>query len=796
MNNLFRFSAAAVTIAIATMDGIMAYNSTSYDEVPLEEDPAYNPNEKLGSFDIIVKPYPLPIKTTTYTNFYFNVPEDLPDHFHMVFGEVINSQPLHLHHSVLMGCPGKVDPSIEGMPFEEAITKDYVKDSVEETQGPNVTCTIPIGGWAPGRSVLGVADIETGVLMGRSLGIHSMQLNIHYTDGAYEDPEAMTPKLATDGIRFYYTPVFRPYSTASVPIIAIGAGPGQLAIPPGESRFFVTRTCKVVRNCADATTEQIQTIIYYMSSLGFSAADLGTFLPDMDLSSDISCQTLQPLCMIPGEMGSQLKQLCSATCGLCEESTPDKVNPFTPESYRISSINYHAHLLGREMYTTLLREESNEDLDTEATAAVQKEAPISTMTATDIESRPFWIFDYQETIPLTYDIVKEDSSVMRGMEIKPGDKIQTACVYDSTYREEATQFERSTYDEMCVTSVYVTFETPESLVTGSDDGVVDINTELQLLSFSCHEDEESDVYTGTLAEDEDGRDIWKDHPIADAEGCTFPNMKFGPFSTIDFSTRNCPAMGGNNIVCGDLEMNPNANAGAFCTGGTYDQADSNTGTTMKQCVEGGGVYTPYSCSGINDWLVNEAEANGVDSATAAYLIEDWYKPRCCGSDASSSSEVPEKEEEDEEKLDVSVCGDLEMTPDANAGATCTGGTYDQQDANTGTTEKACVDGGGVYVPYTCLEVENYLNDETTLLDSSTSAYLIEIWWKPSCCGSDASSSSSEIPEKEEEDEEKLEEDIEEEEKEVTIVVSGASHFVGSAATVLALLSAVVAMSLL
>jgi len=687
MNNLFRFSAAAVAIAIATMDGIMAYNSTSYDEVPLEEDPAYNPNEKLGSFDIIVKPYPIPIKTTTYTNFYFNVPEDLPDHFHMVFGEVINSQPLHLHHSVLMGCPGKVDPSIEGMPFEEAITKDYVKDSVEETQGPNVTCTIPIGGWAPGRSVLGVADIETGVLMGRSLGIQSMQLNIHYTDGAYEDPEAMTPKLATDGIRFYYTPVFRPYSTASVPIIAIGAGPGQLAIPPGESRFFVTRTCKVVRNCADATTEQIQTIIYYMSSLGFSAADLGTFLPGMDVS-DISCKTLQPLCMIPGEMGSQLKQLCSATCGLCEESTPDKVNPFTPESYRISSINYHAHLLGREMYTTLLREESNEDLDTEATAAVQKEAPISTMTATDIESRPFWIFDYQETIPLTYDIVKEDSSVMRGMEIKPGDKIQTACVYDSTYREEATQFERSTYDEMCVTSVYVTFETPESLVTGSDDGVVDINTELQLLSFSCHEDEESDVYTGTLTEDEDGRDIWKDHPIADAEGCTFPNMKFGPFSTIDFSTRNCP-VGDNNIVCGDLEMNPNANAGASCTGGIYDQQDANTGTTMKQCV----------------------------------------------------------------------------------------------------------DGGGVYVPYTCLEVENYLNDETTLLDSSTSAYLIEIWWKPSCCGSDASSSSSEIPEKEEEDEEKLEEDIEEEEKEVTIVVSGASHFVGSAATVLALLSAVVAMSL-
>merc|ERR1719343_453351 len=70
-----------------------------------------------------MEPYPIPVKTTTYVNFFFNLPEELPDHFHAVFGGVINSQPLHLHHFVLTGCPNKVDPSEEGQPFEEDLNE-------------------------------------------------------------------------------------------------------------------------------------------------------------------------------------------------------------------------------------------------------------------------------------------------------------------------------------------------------------------------------------------------------------------------------------------------------------------------------------------------------------------------------------------------------------------------------------------------------------------------------------------------------------------------------------------------
>merc|ERR1711933_562376 len=61
---------------------------------------------------------------------------------------------------------------------------------------------------------------------------------------------------------------------------------------------------------------------------------------------------------------------------------------------------------------------------------------------------------------------------------------------------------------------------------------------LRLLSFSCVDDDRADVYTGILGPDEDGRDIWRDHPLETAEGCTFPTtMFYGDGLTRE--TRNC-----------------------------------------------------------------------------------------------------------------------------------------------------------------------------------------------------------------------------------------------------------------
>merc|ERR1712159_580631 len=187
--------------------------------------------------------------------------------------------------------------------------------------------------------------------------------------------------------------------------------------------------------------------------------------------------------------------------------------------------NYHAHLLGREMYTTLLRGEEATTNDT--TTAVQKQLELTTeesssnIVATDLESRPFWIYDFQETIPLDVET--------RGTEIRPGDKIQVSCIYDSNYRDSPTNFGLSTYDEMCITTLQVTFETPQELLTGSSGSsaaAVSLATQFELMSFSCAGGPKNDIYSGVLLADEDGRDIWKDHPIETAKGCTFPELSF------------------------------------------------------------------------------------------------------------------------------------------------------------------------------------------------------------------------------------------------------------------------------
>merc|ERR1711904_551497 len=173
---------------------------------------------------------------------------------------------------------------------------------------------------------------------------------------------------------------------------------------------------------------------------------------------------------------------------------------------------------------TLLRGEETTTNDT--TAAIQKQVELTTeesssnIVATDLESRPFWIYDFQETIPLDVET--------RGTEIRPGDKIQVSCIYDSNYRDSPTYFGLSTYDEMCITTLQVTFETPQELLDGSSSqaAAVSLATQFELMSFSCAGGPKNDIYSGVLLADEDGRDIWKDHPIETAKGCTFPELSF------------------------------------------------------------------------------------------------------------------------------------------------------------------------------------------------------------------------------------------------------------------------------
>jgi hypothetical protein len=94
-------------------------------------DQYYNPGEERASLEFRMKPYAMPVRTTTYVDFFFNLPEDFPDMVHVVFGEELISQPKHLHHFVMMGCTDRHDPSQDGLP--------------NGVQGRD--CLIPLGQW-------------------------------------------------------------------------------------------------------------------------------------------------------------------------------------------------------------------------------------------------------------------------------------------------------------------------------------------------------------------------------------------------------------------------------------------------------------------------------------------------------------------------------------------------------------------------------------------------------------------------------------------------------------------------
>merc|ERR1712078_660454 len=68
----------------------------------------------------------------------------------------------------------------------------------------------------------------------------------------------------------------------------------------------------------------------------------------------------------------------------------------------------------------------------------------------------------------------------------------------------------------------------QELLDGSDSSAaaVSLATQFELMSFSCAGGPKNDIYSGVLLADEDGRDIWKDHPIETAKGCTFPELSF------------------------------------------------------------------------------------------------------------------------------------------------------------------------------------------------------------------------------------------------------------------------------
>lgn len=217
---------------------------------------------------------------------------------------------------------------------------------------------------------------------------------MHYTDGdaPYLNGEQA---IATDGIRVHYTPDLRPKTIVNSPVINVGFGPRDMVVEPNKKRAFMTRTCTVESRCQDQNDDT-------MNVVG------SAILNDPDLTC------AKGAAMMFCSFSDLFQSACPASCGLCEEGSPR-----TPDEYEAVSVFYHAHLLGTAMYTTLIPQDD----------------PGARI---DLRSRDIWTYEDQTPYPLE-DVV-----------IKPGDKIQTTCVFDSTNRSERTRFDLATYDEMCL----------------------------------------------------------------------------------------------------------------------------------------------------------------------------------------------------------------------------------------------------------------------------------------------------------------------------------------------------------
>jgi len=574
--------------------------------------------------------------------------------------------------------------------------------------------------------------------------------------------------MAEDGIKIYYTPDLRKYTSVSKSLIAVPWGPNELFVPPSTDRFFLTRTCVVDTQCKDVSDSTLKEIAQFLSFGGanddqndlrdrfvnrgsvddddvkdeeeddYEGEDAATTTTGASPSvsnnnnnadmmqgmlENISCSAIKPFCFM-GEFGSYIQQLCPKSCGFCDANINDDdgtVNPRNPDRYRVTAVNYHAHLLGNEMYATLLRpsssslsegddEDENPYYQDTAAALTQKKLDLrgsntlvnddddnnndNNTIAKDLKSREMRYYDDQASIAMDTEFVVdvnnddgENNELMQGVAIQPGDKIQTTCVYNSNDREEKTKFGLSTYDEMCIIGLQVTFETPSVTDDAAAAAAAGIRAELALRSFACRVDDENhttDVWQGTLEPNEDPRNIWKDHPIEATDRCIFTVKDYAFVELMTGESRNCPddmeVAEYSDAVCygfgeeiGTVEFLYNRIAGYTCDGGAYDQKDSNEGddaVTEKKCIEegGGNSYDAYTCSDAQMWLDTQASsAIGVTEEVKEYIRTYWLQPKCCreiaddddednddattGSDSDDANEVSEGNNDDTKEDD-------------------------------------------------------------------------------------------------------------------------------------------------
>jgi len=375
----------------------------------------FNPWEEQRHVDFRIKNYSIPDKDTTYVDFIFNLDDTTHSLFHIVYGEAIVDQPKHLHHYVVTGCTKKIAAHLEGKPVLES---RYLAD-----------CNIPVGGyacWAPGLARMWSSPAYAGVPIGTGVGIVGFSVNVHYTDG-----HLYPGSVSQDGFRIYYTPTLRNVTVDADIVIGIGYKRGMY-IPPQKQRHFITRSCKVQPGCADVSDDAVYRYLR------------------------MTCKVAAFFCDSP-EMGHYARYYCPQSC-----KVPHCMNQDLNAEIPVIGAYFHAHLLGTEMYQTVVRDGKRIDLG----------------------SQSVWNYDDQAQFSL----------LSQNLTIKPGDTIQSTCIFNSMGRESRTPIGYDTVDEMCITVVN----------TARSTGI-----NVPARNFRC----EGNFWAGELKVEDDGHNVDLLYPL-------------------------------------------------------------------------------------------------------------------------------------------------------------------------------------------------------------------------------------------------------------------------------------------
>merc|ERR1711904_401699 len=134
-------------------------------------------------------------------------------------------------------------------------------------------------------------------------------------------------------------------------------------------------------------------------------------------------------------------------------------------------------------------------------------------------------------------------------------------------------------------TLQVTFETPQELLDGDNSQAVAVSlaTQFELMTFSCAGGPKNDIYSGVLLADEDGRDIWKDHPIETAKGCTFPELSFWQGALME--PNNCEYEYSDGFFADDDDSEYNDDVYIYISKDSEDE-DIMCAADVQECSDG------------------------------------------------------------------------------------------------------------------------------------------------------------------------------------------------------------------